>query len=461
MQVSILKGAFFDTAGNIRPSLPVNMWPVIGESGFSKGYLRTAPGLTRVAAGPGQDRGALVWEGVHYRVMGSKLCSVAGNAVTQLADVGNDAKPAKLDFGFGFLVIYSAGNVYYWNGAALTQVVDPNIGNGPPIDVCWIDGYYMLTDGVSLYVTNLADPTQLLPNAYEQPGEDATPVVAVMRIRDEVYAVTTNSIQNFQDVGGLNFPFQANPAGLIPKGAVGTRAVCYYLDTLAFVGGARNEAPSVYLAGFGQAVSISTPEVDRQLAALTTDQLAAIEVEGLTEEAEQRLLVHLPTGTLVYHRQASLVAEQPIWTWLAAGAAMNQPYPARHFAAVGGVFYGGGVGGVLGQLDETTNSQLGEVTTCQWDTLFLYNGGKGGILKSAELVGSAGVGTALMSWTRDGKTWSAQQSIAIGSAGPVPTRMQWRPKTRMWNFMGLRFQLPAAVVAAFGALEVDIEPLNA
>lgn len=457
MEVSILQGAFYDTSGNIRPSLPINMQPVLTDSGFSKDYLRTAPGLTLVATGPGQDRGSIVWNGVHYRVMGNQLCSVSGGTVTQLGNVGNDGNPVKLDFGFDRLAIYSAHGLYYWNGTTLTQVTDPNLGT--PIDVCWIDGYYMLTDGTNLYVTELNSPTTILPSGSEQPPEDPTPVVAVMRIRDEIYAVTTNSIQNFQNIGGLNFPFQVNPSGMIAKGALGTHAVCYYLNTLAFVGGGRNEAPSVYLAGFGAATQISTPEIDRQLKALTPAQQAAIEIEGMVSGDEQRLYVHLPTVTLVYHNMASQAAQKPIWTQLAGGVAMNQAYPARHFASVGGTFYGGSATGQIGSHDGTVETQFGQATTWQFDAGLIYNEGKGAIVKSVELAGAVNAGTALLSWTRDGKNWGPQQAVTMDVGNPSK-HVQWRPKTRMWSVLGLRFQGQGAVTAGFGRLDVDLEPLN-
>lgn len=464
MQVSILEGAFFDKAGNIRPSYPMNMFPVLGENGFSKGYLRTAPGLTQVAAGPGPDRGSIIWNGTHYRVMGSKLVTVAAGVVTVLGDVGTDGNPVKFDYGFDRLSIASNKGLFYWVGGALVQVTDPNLG--VVLDQCWIDGYYMTTDGTNLVVTELSDPTKVNPVQFEVPPEDPSPVMAVMRVRDEIYAVTSNSIQNFQNVGGTDFPFQVNPAGLIPKGACGTHAVCYYADTLAFVGCGRNEALSVYLAGLGSAISLSTTEVDRQLKALTPSQQAAIEVEGVVDELEQHLLVHLPTKTLVYHRQASLAAQRPIWTQMAGGPNMDQAYPVRHFVCAANAWIGGSTAGLLGQLDETVETQLGQTTSWQFDTLLLYNGGNGAILKSAELVGTPGLAaagqtpTANLSWTKDGQTWSQQQPVSMGASGEYAKRMQWRPKTRMRNILGLRFQGSSPTVAAFGTLEADLEPLN-
>lgn len=464
MQISILKGVFTGSSANFRTSYPVNMEPVIGENGISGGYLRTAPGVTQLAVGPGADRGSIIWNGVHYRVMGSKLVRYDG-AVVPLGDVGNDGKPVSFDYGFDRLAICSNGGLYYWNGAALSQVVDPNLG--VPLDVCFIDGYYMTTDGIYLVVTELANPMVINPLKYGSSEADPDPLVAVMRVRDEVYAVNTNTIENFQNVGGTGFPFQRNPGGLIPKGACGTGAVCAFLDTLGFVGNGRGEALSVYIAGYGAANSISTPEIDRQLGLLSLAARAAIEIEAVEMLAEQRLYVHLPTMTMVYHHQASLAAQQPVWSYLIGGANLDQVYPARHFAYSGYGWIGGSAAGLLGTLDESAEQQFGVATTCRFDTVLLYNASKGGILKSAELVGTPGrapVGVAaqaFMSWSQDGRTWSQERAISIGASGQYLRRMQWRPKTRFANYMSLRFRLPAAAVISFARLEVDIEPLNA
>lgn len=467
MRISMLDGVFIGVAGNIRHFPPMNMWPVLGANGVTDGYLRTAPGLTLYATGPGADRGSILWLGAHYRVMGSKLVRIdSGGVVTTLGDVGNDGNPVTFDYGFDRLMIVSAGGLYYWTTAsAFIKVTDPNLGT--PIDGRWIDGYYMLTDGSYLYVTELNDPTTIWPLKYGSAEADPDPIVAVQRVRDEIYAVGTNSIENFQNVGGTGFPFQRNPGGLVPKGAVGTHAVCYYLDTLAFVGSGRLEEPSVYLAGYGTTDNISTPEIDRLIQATTLTQRAAIEVESVTAYDEQRLFVHLPTTTLVYHRQASLAAQKPVWTQLAGGVNMDQAYPVRHFAYSGFGWLGGSSSGQIGSFDETVQAQFGAATTGEFQTLFLYNEGRGAILKSAELIGApglAGAGVTPMayaSWTNDGHTWSTERAIPLGQSGDYRRRMQWRPMTRMWTYMGLKIRLPDPALASFAALEIGAEPLNA
>jgi hypothetical protein len=470
MQVSILQGIYTDTAANFRTSLPVNMTPILGENGLSDGYLRTSPGLTQVtASAPGGDRHAIIWNNVHYRVMGTKLISFDGTNITILGDVGGALAQATMDYGFDRLAVCSGGGLYYWTGSAFSQVTDPNLGT--PIDVCWIDGYFMLTDGSYLYVTELNSPSTILPTKYGSAEADPSTIVAVMRVRDEIYAITQYSIQNFQNVGGTGFPFQRNPGGLIPKGACGTKAVCYFLDTLAFVGSGRGEALSVYLAGYGQVEPISTPEVDRQLSLLAwnsnplLNQQGLLEIEGLVEQGEQRLLVHLPWGTLVYHRQASLKAQKPIWSWLTGGTNPASAYVAHHFVWANNKWWGGSPNNQIGYLDETVQTQWGGTVLGQFDTAFTYNGGKGFILKSAELIGTPGLSAvgdpnASLMWTQDGRNYSAARTIPMGASGDTLRRLQWRPKTRIRQISGFRFQMQGVNQAAFARLEVDAEPLN-
>lgn len=464
MKVSILSGVATDANANFIASPPVNMEPVIGENGLSGGYLRTAPGLATLGPnGPGLDRGSQRWFDSLYRVMGTKLVYIVLTVPITLGDVGSGG-PVSFDYSVDYLAIASGGRLYlYSSGSGLTQVTDPNLGT--VLDVIWIDGYFMTTDGNYLVVTNLDDPFTVNPLKYGSSEADPDPIVALRRIRDEVYAINLTTIENFQNVGGSGFPFRRNPSGLIPKGACGTHAVADFLDSFAFVGGGRNEAPSVYIAGYGTAERLGTPMVDRELAAMQPADRALIEVESIQEKAEQKLLVHLGDKTLVYYRQASIAAEQPVWTVLRGGANLDQPYPARHFSYAENVWIGGTSTGQLGYLSEVTKTHFGAPASCRFDTAFLYSEGRGAILGSVELTGLPGRSAVLdpqgmLSWTRDGLAWSAELPISLGGPGDTQRRMQWRPKIRFANYLGLRFRLPSDSIISFARLDVNAEPLN-
>jgi hypothetical protein len=71
MQIPILNGMYTDTKADFRSAYPINMKPIVKETGVSKGYLRPVEGITQLGTGPGRSRGAINWDGQHYRVMGS------------------------------------------------------------------------------------------------------------------------------------------------------------------------------------------------------------------------------------------------------------------------------------------------------------------------------------------------------------------------------------------------------
>jgi hypothetical protein len=91
--------------------------------------------------------------------------------------------------------------------ATLTHVTDTDLG--PVVDMLWIDGYTMTTDGTSIIVTELNDPTSVLPLKYGSAEEDPDMVTGLIKARDEAYALGQYTIQVFQNVGGNGFPVPA------------------------------------------------------------------------------------------------------------------------------------------------------------------------------------------------------------------------------------------------------------
>jgi hypothetical protein len=207
MQIPILSGIYTDNGPDLRTSYPVNLVPVPKQSGISAGFLRPGDGIVANGTGPGTDRGGINWRGKCYRVMGTKLVEVASNgAVTVLGDVGGPTNGlVTFDYSFDQLAIASGGRLYYWNETTLTQVTDPDLGT--VLDVVWVDGYFMTTDGEFLIVTELSDPTQVNPLKYGSSEVDPDPVVALLKLRNEIYALNRNTIEVFDNVGGDLFPF--------------------------------------------------------------------------------------------------------------------------------------------------------------------------------------------------------------------------------------------------------------
>jgi hypothetical protein len=459
-RVPLLSGITADETAEFKTSYPVNLEIVAVDNKIAKAQFRMTAGATSFANGPGVDRGGIVWNDAMFRVMGTKLVTVsATGVVTQLGDVGGTGQ-VTFDYGFDRLGIRSGDKLYYWNGIALAQVVDIDLG--PVLDLMWVDGYFMTTDGTSVIVTELSDPTSVLPLKYGSAEEDPDAVTGLIKVRNEPYILGRNTIQVLRNVGGNGFPFATVRGATISVGCVSPTAKCLFADSFAFVGSPRGEALGVYIAGDGSASKISDRAIDDFLAAV--DDPTEIVLENRSWRGERRLLVHLPDKTLCFQANASRTLEQPAWTILKS--ARGNPYRLRNAVlAYGRTFVGDTEGAVIGELTDTVSTHFGEKAEWQFDVGTIYNDGKGFILTSVELIGLPGRaphgvdGRIFLSMTRDGETYSVERAIPAGKAGQRALRLQWRPRTSFRVWAGLRFRGYSAALPGIAACEVQATPL--
>ena len=463
-QIPILNGIYTDNGPDLRTSYPVNMVPVPKGNGISEGYLRPADGLVLNGTGPGIDRGGIQWEGTCYRVMGTKLVEVsATGTVTTLGDVGGTGL-VTFDYSFDHLAIASGGNLFYWNGSTLTQVTDPDLGT--VLDVAWVDGYFMTTDGEFLVVTELSDPTQVNPLKYGSSEADPDPVVALLKVRNEIYALNRNTIEVFDNVGGDFFPFQRIDGAQVQKGTVGTHACCVFLEQVAFVGGGRNEAPGVYVAGNAIANKISTQEIDQILLSYDEATLAGIKLETRNDRNHQHLYVHLPDRTIVFDAAATQALSQPVWFTLTSSLTGFSQYRAKNLVwAYNRWLVGDPTSPTVGYMDNAISTHYGQDVRWEFGTTIIYNESKGAIFNQLELVALTGrVALAdnpqiSTSYSVDGQTWSQPKYISAGTIGDRMKRLVWFQQGHMRNWRIQRFQGDSAAQVAFIRLEAQLEPL--
>ena len=463
MQIPILSGIYADTTPELRTAYPVNMVPVPKNSGVSNGFLRPGDGIVSNGTGPGIDRGGINWNGTCYRVMGTKLVSVSSNGtVTVLGDVGSGG-PVTFDYSFDRLAIASGGRLYYWNGA-LTQVTDPDLGN--VLDVVWVDGYFMTTDGEFLIVTELTNPTQVNPLKYGSSEVDPDPVLALIKLRNEVYALNLHTIEVFDNVGGEFFPFARIDGAQIQKGVIGTHACCVYIDRIAFLGGGRNEAPGVYVGASSTTQKISTQEIDELLLTYTEAQLKQVELEARNDKNHQHLYVHLPDRTVVYDASASEALGDQVWFTLTSTVAGFSQYRARNLVwAYDKWLVGDPQSNSIGYLVQDTGHHWGQQVRWEFGTTIVYNEGNGAIFNRLELVsltGSVALGKnpqISTSYSVNGLSWSQDRSISVGTTGNTAKRLAWFQQGHMRNWRIQRFRGDSDAHISFVRLEAQIEGL--
>jgi hypothetical protein len=465
MQIPILSGIYADNTPEFRTAYPVNLVPVPKTSGISNGFLRPGDGIVSNGTGPGIDRGGINWQGTCYRVMGTSLVTVANDGtVTVLGDVGGPVDAAvTFDYSFDSLAIASGGRLYYWDGT-LTQVTDADLGT--VLDVVWVDGYFMTTDGEFLVVTELTDPTQVNPLKYGASEVDPDPVLALIKLRNEVYALNRNTIEVFDNVGGDLFPFARIDGAQIQKGVIGTHACCVYMERIAFLGGGRNEAPSIYIGASATAQKISTQEIDELLLTYTEAQLAQVKLEARNDKSHQHLYIHLPDRTIVYDAAASEALQDQVWFTLTSSVAGFTQYRARNLVwAYDKWLVGDPQSSAIGYLVQSSGHHWGQQVRWEFGTLIAYNEGNGAIFNRLELVsltGSVALGKnpqISTSYSIDGLAWSQDRSISVGAIGATSKRLAWFQQGHMRNWRIQRFRGDSDAHVSFVRLEAQIEPL--
>jgi len=458
-QVSLLSGITTNRSAEFVVSYPRNLEPVLVNSGISKGQLRSAAGAVQIGTGPGIDRGGINWNDVCYRVMGEWLVSIDANGVVKtLGNVGTGGT-VSLDYSFDRLIVRSGTRLYYWNGSALTQVTDPDLGL--IIDAIWIAGYTMATDGKFVVVTELADPLQVKPLKYGSAESDPDPITGLIRVNNEAAVLNRYTIQFFDNQGGSGFPFVNVGGALINTGCVSASAKCLFGNTFAFVGSSRGDALGVYVAGSASASKISTREVDDALSAEVDP--TAIVLERRVSRDELRLLIHLAKETWCFMAKATEAAGEPVWYRL--GSAQSGAYRPRNAVNVYGRTMVGDVQSTrLGTLSSEVSTHFGEPAEWRFDTGLIYNSGKTAIVDLVELVAlpaRGDAGTVFLSVSQDGQTFGQEQARATGATGARQRRIIWRPHARIRNYIGMRFRGYDTAIQGFAACEMTARGLSA
>jgi hypothetical protein len=467
MQIPIIKGVYSGENADYKTSFPLNMMPVIQNTGISKGYLRPVEGIVEIGRGPGISRGAINWNGVHYRVMGNLLCSITEDGtVTSIGNVGDDGGKVTMDYSFDRLAITSEGNLFYWDDTTLTQVTDPDLGTA--LTVVWVDGYFMTTDGEFLVVTELADPTSVLPTKYGSSEIDPDPVVSLLKLRNEIYAINRYTIEVFDNIGGIGFPFQRIDGAQIQRGALGTYCAIVYEDTIAFLGSGRSEAPAIYLGVNGQTAKISTREIDEILIGFTEEELSEVVFETLNDKSQAFLWIRLPDRTLVYDLTASKIVGEAVWHILSSSVTELSSYRARDVIFCYDKWQiADTTSNRLGVLDNTISTHFGDTTIWEFSTSIGYNESRGVLFKKLELVALTGRNQGFeeavisTSYSLDGRSWSQDRTINAGKAGDRLKRLVWWRQGTMRNTRIQRFRGDSNAYIAVSRLEADLEPLGA
>lgn len=467
MQIPILNGIYTDGDSDFRVSYPFNMIPVPISQGISNGYLRPAEGITEISnTGPGQSRAGINWNDICYRVMGNDLVKISSHGdINIVGDVGSDGSYATLDYSFDHLGVVSGGGFYLYDGSEFKQVTDLDLGT--VFDFIWVDGYFMLTDGEFIIVTELNDPFSISPLKYGSSEADPDPIKALLKLKNEPHALNRYTIEVFDNVGGNGFPFQRIEGAQVQRGTIGIHTCCVFLETITFMGGGRKESISVWMAGGGSSVRIATREIDLVLSEYSEETLSKALLEPRVDKGHQYLYIHLPDQSLVYDASASQVVGEPVWFILGSGLARDTNYRAVNLVWCYNKWLVGDTRSPsLGFLDYSSGDHWGAIVGWDFNTVIIYDEGRGSIFHEIELVGLSGRSklgvddSIFTEYSLDGEYWSQRKTIKAGKSGRRNKRLVWLNQGDMRHWRIQRFGGTSKSRLSIARLEARIEPLG-
>lgn len=458
--VPIIEGVYADNKGRFRTALPVNYSPVVQPQGISNGFLKPGDGLVEISQGLGTCRGSTVWKNKLYAVMGVFLCLIlpTGEAVN-LGEIGGSGR-VTMTHSFSHLAIASSEKLWLYSGSILARVTDPDLNK--VLDVTWVDGYFMTTDGSNLVVTQLNNPFAVSPLKYGSSEVDPDPIVGIVKIRNEIYAINRNTIEVFQNIGGALFPFVRVNGGQIMRGAISADLACMFEEAVAFVGGAANDPPSVYMGRNGSSQRIASREIDTILQGYTNAELKDAWLDTKTSRATSQLYLHMPDQTLVYDATASAGAGTPIWFILKSNAGSWRV--ASQSWAYGQNWAFDTVTNAIGKTVENVSTHWGQQIDWEITTPIIFNATNGGAVDSLELTTipdkrTFGVLPQITEQSSsDGVTFTAGKPITIAAGGKRTKRIAWFRCGPIDQYRIERFTGTSDAHLPIAALEAVIRP---
>jgi len=423
-----------------------------------------------------QNRGSETMNGITYFVNGDALYRV--NRIVNpglddtfttdsLGTIEGTGRVSMATNGTQLFIMVPGGKGSIWVEDTATFTPDVNAvdsdftANGAPQVVVYVDGFFLFTTDTKKFIISALN-NGLAYNALDFGTAEANPddIVAPIVFRNQVYILGTETIEGFQNIGGSGFPFQRTGL-IIETGLFARFSVIKGDETFRFVGGGKDESPSIYEFRENNVVKISNTAIDAVLQDLSDTEISDIFAMHYGFNGQFFTSFTIPNETFEYgtlsgrwHQRESLI-----------GGALDAWRVSSLVTAYGKVLVGDRIDGRIGFLDEDVFTEYGMTIFRRVDTLPFSNLGSSFSVSSMELTVESGVGNAAvpdpkmrMSRSLDAKTFTSEILKAMGKIGEFKKRLIWRRLGRAARYEVFRFTMTDAVKPVIIKLEARIRP---
>ena len=388
----LANGWYIDDSAEVSAQECLNVYPVYNEPGASNPTaLRSPFGLTEFSSdnADGPCRALISAQADDGQV---RLFTINGSNFYELDTAGNRtllngsdpiAAGARVQWAFNGLVIAllvpgtPVGYFFTLNGDVFETITDTAyIDYGDKYDVTYKDGFFVYITLFEFFLSSIRTDNDGknfdgLDFATAEINPDRN--VSCQTIRNELYIFGTESIEVFQNVGALDFPFARVNGAHVDRGlSIPFPDLCIpFQDSYVFVGAGRNEGVAIWRGVSASSQRLSTPAIENLLQeTLKTGPAGEPYLFRYSEQGHYFFGLNFYNQfTILYDETASQLAQKPIWHRRESNSLSY--WRASHIEEAGNrIFACDTVDARIGELELTVGTEYTETLTRRFNTSY-------------------------------------------------------------------------------------------
>ena len=477
--IPIANGYYVSDSPVVSNQQCINMYPnIVQAPALSQETLFGTAGVTQITTTgtiAQQNRGSHKMGDIPYFVNGTSLYRVDRASTnpdvftnTALGTIEGTGRVSMATNGTQLFILVPGGKGSVWVQSTTTftpdvNAVDSNFtASGAPQYVDFSDGYFVFTTATKrAIISNLNNGLAYTATDFFTAETDPDKIVGLVVYQNNVYILGSETIEEFENVpSGANQPYLRTGL-VIEKGLFAPFSVIKGDGAFRFVGGGRDESPSIYEFQGSGVQKISTSAIDVVLDDMTDAEVAGIFAVHYGTNGQFFTAFTLPAKNETFefsalssrwHQRRSFISD-----------ALDSWRVSSIETAYGELLCSDRIDGRIGILDEDVYTEYGAVIPRILDTMPVSANGNSFSIASMELTVESGVGNAAvpdpkvrMSRSLDGKTFGDERDRSIGKVGEFHRRVIWTRIGRARRFEIFRFELTDAVKPVFIKLEARI-----
>jgi hypothetical protein len=391
-----------------------------------------APGVVSFAtAGEGPVRGFVTMGGTLYVVSGGALYSISSTGTaTELGVTITGSDVVSMDTNGTQICIVNGVNGYIYSVAGSFQLItdtDFNAAN----TVRFLDQRFVFdhVDTGQFFASDILDGTSYNALVFATAESRPDNVLAVEVSQQILYVFGERTIEQHQNVGAANFPWERLPGAVIERGLAGRYAIAKEDSTIFFLGDDR-----VFYRFEGMSIRrVSTHALEQEWRDYT--QVSDAIAFGYTWNGHKFIALTFPLAnkTYVYDISTQLWHERESWDL--NGNSLGRWRANCHISAYGKELIGDAFSGQIGYLSNSTYTEFGNTMRSLVTNPPIHQDRRRIGMSSFEVDLESGVGLTsgqgsdpliMLDWSNDGgRTYGTQRTGSMGAIGKYRTRARW------------------------------------